>query len=260
MINITMYPVKAKKGQTHSQIINQAEIKGAMPVFHVIAAGDSLKIPGNGDVYHILTMIEGIAKYETDRIVDRFEERVTYCPDPNKNLTIYAETDVQILEIKWQVADGDAAELAEFKTVLPYKQIYRTAKQYRDRNKSEKTISRVMLEQRNIPRFAMGSVETYGPDFILAHDHPMLDQYFFSFPENDAFITIEDEPYRMRGNELLYIPLGSKHGVDVVQQKHCHYMWIDFMVDGTAMHRLDTSHLATGTYRSFTSDGKEADK
>jgi hypothetical protein len=97
----------------------------------------------------------------------------------------------------------------------------------------------------------MGSVETFGPACVKAPAHPMLDQYFFSFPENDAFITIEGEPYRMLGNQLLYIPLGALHGVDVVQKQHCHYMWIDFMVDETAMHRLDTSHIATGTMRTL---------
>lgn len=95
---------------------------------------------------------------------------------------------------------------------------YSLSKQYKDRNKSEKTISRVMLEQRNIPRFAMGSVESYGPDFVRSHDHPMLDQFFVSFPENDMFLLIDYEPYRMMGNEACHIPLGSNHGVDVTEK------------------------------------------
>ena len=250
-MKIMFTPMDTNGQKTCSAPLNPGDISGAVPYQHSIKAGASLTLAGNGSVYHILTLIGGQARFLSSGRDDRITERATYVPSPDQALTIQAETDVVLLEIQWQTAPGDQDELVAFETVFPVVQLYRLAKQYRDRNKSDKTISRVIIEQRTIPRFAMGSVETFGPDCVKAHDHPMLDQYFFSFPENDAFITIEGEPYRMLGNQLLYIPLGSLHGVDVVQNTHCHYMWIDFMVDETAMHRLDTSHIATGTMRTL---------
>lgn len=249
---ITYYPLDLTPAKTGSQVIHTGDIAGATPIHHAVMAGDTLTLPGNSGVYHILVLFTGSARFLTGDFAEIFSERISFVPAPDQDLAITALTDTHLLEISWVIGAGDAAELAEYQTRFPVIDRYKDAKQYRDRNKSDKTISRVMIEQRNIPRFAMGSVETYGPDFVKAHDHPMLDQYFFSFPENDAFITIDGEPYRMRGGELLYIPLGSAHGVDVVQKKHCHYLWIDFMVDDTAMNRLDTSHIATGTMRSFT--------
>ena len=152
--------------------------------------------------------------------------------------------------------ESDYELIREYNTKFPYQMPYSLSKQYKDRNKSEKTISRVMLEQRNIPRFAMGSVESYGPDFVRSHDHPMLDQFFVSFPENDMFLLIDYEPYRMMGNEACHIPLGSNHGVDVTEKKHLHYMWIDFLIDDTSMTRLDTSHIARGVMRDFGEEAK----
>ena len=70
------------------------------------------------------------------------------------------------------------------------------------------------------------------------------------------FLLIDYEPYRMLGNEITHIPLGSNHGVDVTEKKHLHYMWIDFMVDDTSMTRLDTSHIPTGVMRDFTDEQK----
>jgi len=250
-MNITFTAMDANKQATCSAPLNPGDIPGAVPYQHNIQSGDTLTLAGNSGVYHILTLIGGQARFLSGGRDDLIAERATYVPAPDQDVTIQAETAVSLFEIQWQIAPGDTAELAAFQTRFPVIQPYRLAKQYRDRNKSDKTISRVIIEQRTIPRFAMGSVETFGPDCVKAHDHPMLDQYFFSFPENDAFITIEGEPYRMLGNQLLYIPLESLHGVDVVQKKHCHYMWIDFMVDETAMHRLDTSHIATGTMRTL---------
>ena len=47
------------------------------------------------------------------------------------------------------------------------------------------------------------------------------------------------------------------HGVEVVEGKHMHYMWIDFMPDNSAgLARLDASHKPTGLNRSFEEERK----
>ena len=234
-------------------------IPGATPVHHTVAAGSTLSLePFDG--HHVLTVVSGEAEFATDGNEYRFHERVTFVPDPRRAVEIRALTCLQILEIRWaKRRDEDDRLAAEYMTQFPLIQVYRSSKQYRDRNKSEKTISRSCIDQRRIPRFALGSVETYGPDAVKSHDHPMLDQFFFSFPENEMDVLIDFEPVRMSGCELLYIPLGAMHGVDVGEGEHCHYLWIDFYPDNDeALKRLDTAHIPTGRRVEFDASGRRA--
>lgn len=255
MEELKIYSLDANTAVTGSKPICEDYIQGATPVNHTIKAGDEMRFSPCG-AYHIMVLIEGEVTFITGGGEYKWAERVTFVPAHDWDMTIKAATNAQLLEIRWEMIPSDYALIDEYKTQFPYQMPYALSKQYRDRNKSDKTISRVMLEQRNIPRFAMGSVESYGPDFVISHDHPMLDQFFVSFPENDMFLLIDYEPYRMQGNEICHIPLGANHGVDVTEKKHMHYMWIDFMVDSTSMSRLDTSHIATGVMRDFTDEQK----
>ena len=238
--------------QNKSEAILPGHIPGATLYHHSIVAGSELTfVPEN--CHHILILISGDAEFTTDGNSYIFHERVSFVPNPKLSATVKA-----ISNVHWDWKEGDDELAAEYKTQFPHIQIYRNAKQYRDRNKSEKTISRSVIDQRIIPRFCFGSVETYGPDAIKSHDHPMLDQYFFSFPENEMDVLIDFKPYPMKGNELLYIPLGAMHGVDVKAGQHCHYMWIDFYPDNDeALKRLDSSHIATGKHVEFNEKGEK---
>ena len=231
-------------------------IPGCTPWLHSIKAGSTLKFEPD-HCHHILILTQGDAKFASDGNEYIFHERVAFVPDPKLSAEVEALTNVQILEIHWEWKDDEDDKLsAEYNTHFPYISVYRNSRQYRDRNKSEKTISRSVIDQRIIPRFAFGSVETYGIDAVKSHDHPMLDQYFFSFPENEMDVLIDFEPIHMKGNEILYIPLGSMHGVDIKEGEHCHYMWIDFYPDNDeALKRLDSSHISTGKHVEFNADG-----
>ncbi len=257
MEQVQIFSLEADQSVTASRVLCEGMIQGATPINHTVKAGDTLVLEPCG-AYHILVLVAGRVIFRTAGKDYTWEERVTFVPALDQRCEIIAETGAQLLEIRWIMIESDYKLIEEYKdnTQWPYQQPYRTSIQYRDRNKSDKTISRIMLEQRHIPRFAMGSVESYGPDFVKSHDHPMLDQFFVSFPENDMFLLIDYEPYRMMGNEITHIPLGSNHGVDVTEKKHLHYMWIDFMVDDTSMKRLDTSHIPTGVMRDFTDEQK----
>lgn len=255
MEEVKIYSLEADPTVTASKIMCADSIRGATPINHTIKAGDALSLPPCG-AYHIMVLISGSVVFHTQGGEYPWAERVTFVPALEADFTISAQTDAQLLEIRWIMLKSDYALIEEYKTTFPYQMSYALSTQYRDRNKSDKTISRIMLEQRNIPRFAMGSVESYGPDFVKSHDHPMLDQFFVSFPENDMLLLIDYEPYRMLGNEITHIPLGANHGVDVTEKKHLHYMWIDFLIDDTSMTRLDTSHIPTGVMRDFTDEQK----
>ena len=255
MEKLKIYSLEADLQATASRPICENYIPGATLINHTIRAGDCLYFPPCG-AYHIMVLIAGEVVFVTEDKEYSWGERVTFVPALAEAMTVKAKTNSQLLEVHWQMIESDYELIREYNTKFPYQMPYSLSKQYKDRNKSEKTISRVMLEQRNIPRFAMGSVESYGPDFVRSHDHPMLDQFFVSFPENDMFLLIDYEPYRMMGNEACHIPLGSNHGVDVTEKKHLHYMWIDFLIDDTSMTRLDTSHIATGVMRDFGEEAK----
>ena len=254
---IIMEQVDVSRREAAAVELCKGEIPGARPVHHTIPAGQTLKFAGNCEYYHILILIQGKASFTTADRTDVYDTRLTYVPASDADLTIVAETDVQILEIQWDIFPEDSEMLSEYRTEFPVRVPYQDSIQYVDRNKSPKTISRMMIPQRVIPRFSLGSVESYGYDLVKPHSHPMLDQFFFSFPENDMDVLIDGEHIPMGGNMILHIPLGADHGVEVTGDRHMHYMWIDFMPDNElALKRLDSSHIPTGTVRSFDAEEK----
>ena len=230
----------------------KGEIPGTRAMHHIIVKDSELSFLANVGFYHIIVLISGEADFVTDSKTYTFNERVTIVPALDKEIVVRAKEKVNLLEIQWDCATEDKALIDEYKTVFPYVQPYKTSTQYTDPNKSETTISRMTIPHRVIPRFAIGSVENYGVDLVKPHAHPMLDQFFFSFPENDMNVLINGEPVPMGGNELLHIPLGADHGVETPEGKHCHYMWIDFLPDNAkGLKRLDERHHVTGVMRSF---------
>lgn len=236
--------------RTASEQILTGCIEDIIPVTHSILKGDSIVISAD-DYYHVFILASGSATFVTDGEKYVFDNRVTFAPAPDSSVAIQADENVGILEIRIKKLDGDAVLLQEYGTKFPYIMPYYQSMQYWDRHKTQKTIPRIMIEQRNIPRFCMGSCESYGYDEVIAHAHPMLDQYFFSFAENHTLVTIDDQKVDYEGNVLMYIPLGSKHGSQVFEGEHLHYVWIDYFNTPEGMNRLDTVHINTGKTRSF---------
>ena len=235
----------------------KGDIPGARPIHHTVMAGSSVDFAPDTGYYHILILVEGEADFLCAGESYRYDQRVSFVPAAHQPLTLSALTDVQLLEIQWDIFPEDAAMLEEYKTEFPVRVLYKDSIQYIDPNKSEKTISRMMIPHRVIPRFAIGSVESYGYDYVKPHSHPMLDQFFFSFPENNMLLIINGEKIPMGGNEIVHIPLGADHGVEVTGTDHMHYMWIDFLPDNSAgLQRLDERHKPTGTVRDLENEDK----
>ena len=233
------------------------EIPGASPYHITIPAGEVYRLPTDTAHYNIFILVEGQCGMESDGTHADFAERVTFVPAPEAEMTLTAVTDVQLVRIAWDITGIDVALRAEYGTKFPLIVPYATAIQYVDPNKSPKTISRMMIPHKMIPRFAIGSVESYGYDYVKPHSHPMLDQFFFSFPENKMNLIINGEFIPMGGNEIVHIPLGAEHGVEVTGIDHLHYMWIDFLPDNDAgIKRLDERHKPTGTMRDLEKEDK----
>jgi len=249
--------VDTKKAGTHSLELCKGEINGARPVHHKIAEGDDVSFGANVGYYHILILLEGDAVFTTDGKAYHFTDRTTFVSDPKKDLVVKAMSETRILEIQWDEEEGDGEDLKAYNTQFPVVVPYQDSIQYIDPNKSEKTISRMMIPHEIIPRFTIGSVESYGYDIVRPHAHPMLDQFFYSFAENDMEVIIDDGKYNMKGDAIIHIPLGSNHGAEVTDNRHMHYMWVDFMPDKEAgLKRLNFSHRPTGTVRDFANEDK----
>lgn len=236
------------------------EIPGAATNHVTVPTGKMFVLEADETHYHIFILIEGVCTVESGNVTAEFSERVTFVPAPEDTLTLTAKTNTQLLEIIWNITEEDIKLRSDYGTTFPHIQPYATSIQYVDRNKSPKTISRMMIPHKIIPRFSIGSVESYGYDYVKPHTHPMLDQFFFSFPENQMDLIINGEKIPMAGNEIVHIPLGADHGVEVTNTDHMHYMWIDFMPDNKAgLERLESSHKPTGLMRDLETEDKFRD-
>lgn len=236
------------------------EIPGAATNHVSIPSGSVFSLDADEAHYHIFILIEGECTFVSGGVTEEFSQRVTFVPAPEEAMTLTAKTNTQLVEILWDITAEDVRLRAEYGTVFPLIQPYATSIQYVDPNKSPKTISRMMIPHKMIPRFAIGSVESYGYDYVKPHSHPMLDQFFFSFPENNMLLIINGEKIPMDGNVMVHIPLGADHGVEVTGTDHLHYMWIDFLPDNEAgLKRLDERHKPTGTVRDLEKEDKFRD-
>ena len=101
---------------------------------------------------------------------------------------------------------------------------------YTEKIKSPNTVSRTILSKDYIPRVAMGTVETLGPDAVGAHKHPMLDQLFLGLAGNDAVVHADDKAVHFPEFTLLHIPIGSNHWTTVEKGKRMYYEWMDFFL------------------------------
>jgi hypothetical protein len=227
------------------------EIPGATVFYHTIPAGKSIRFPAATEFLRILFLCDGAADFLSGESNTAYNEKAVFVAGPQNAVNVSARRNCHLLEIQWILTPADRKEIDGGTTVFPVTIRYRDAVQYRDPFKSEKTISRAIVPHRVLPRFAMGSVETYGDDLIGKHEHPLLDQFFFSFPENDMDLLLDDLVYPLKGNTLVHIPLGCDHGVSVKANQCAHYLWIDFIAGEEGLVYLDAVHKETGVTRSF---------
>ncbi len=257
---LAMEKIDTSATQMRSLPMVVGEIPGAATNHITVPAGQVFALAADEAHYHIFILISGQCAMESGGVATTFDQRVTFVPAPEATMKLTALTNTQLLEILWDITPEDIKLRADYGTAFPLIQPYATAIQYVDPNKSPKTISRMMIPHKMIPRFAIGSVESYGYDYVKPHSHPMLDQFFFSFPENNMMLIINGEKIPMGGDVMVHIPLGADHGVEVTGTDHLHYMWIDFLPDNdSGLKRLDERHKPTGTVRDLEKEDKFRD-
>ncbi|WP_283610068.1 cupin domain-containing protein [Faecalispora anaeroviscerum] len=229
----------SKTAQAELTLLPQ-EIPGALPCLHVLQKGSHKTLEATGDTLRVLFLIQGKIEFWGRGHKTVYSEKAVYVEHPQEAVTITALENAHLLEIRWLLTENEVQAMEH--ASLPFMQTYEQAQKYRDPFKSEKTISRAIVPHRVLPRFAMGSVETHGTDLIGQHSHPLLDQFFYSFAENDCILLIDSLQHPMKGNTILHIPLGSNHGVFVGETQCAHYLWIDFIPDESGLIYLDEVH------------------
>jgi hypothetical protein len=227
------------------------EIKGASVYYHGMLSGDKVTYENSPDVLKTFFLINGEISFSNGKRNDCFKERASYVADLSEKLEINCLSNAQFIEIQWMLSDNDKRFIKDNKVELPMTQLYYDCEQYRETFKSPKSISRSVIGHHALPRFCMGSNESYGPDRVEPHAHPLLDQFFFSFPDNEVSLLIDDQIQHYPGNTLIHIPLGSNHGVQIEAGKKMNYMWIDFIIDPKGVDYLDEVHQPTGVKEYF---------
>ncbi|MDR1933481.1 MAG: hypothetical protein LBQ57_11760 [Spirochaetales bacterium] len=254
--DVAMVKLDMKESARSSVSMLAGEIPGASVFHHTVPAGGEIRFPEDPAFLRVLFLCGGGAVFSSGNQSRAYNEKAVFIASPKSGVDVTFQDDSHLLEIQWILTDADWKEIQNGAAAFPLTIRYRDAVQYRDPFKSEKTISRAIVPHRILPRFAMGSVETYAEDLIGKHEHPLLDQFFFSFPENDMDLLLDDLVYPMTGNALVHIPLGCDHGVSVTGSQCAHYLWIDFISGEDGLAYLDSVHKETGDTRSFDETGK----
>lgn len=166
------------------------------------------------------------------------ETNTTFIPK-REEVATFSSKSATLLEISLNL---NTSELESVDKKLPMTIRYSEARTYKEDCKSEKTTSRMILEDGVIPRFALGSVETTGPDKVSEHTHPNVDQFFFSLPNSNSFLTVSEESLPFPEKTVMHIPLGSSHGVRVEDKNIMHYLWCDFYLDETTSDYIKSAH------------------
>ncbi|CAK7042191.1 MAG: hypothetical protein ENTB_02069 [Enterocloster aldenensis] len=221
-------------------LMNQ-EIRGTRVCYHQMKKGEQKTCKPWGNGISILILCRG--KVSFDNAEKHFDgtRKSVFVGHPDTDTLITCREEAGILELIRYLSGPERQQLSQSRD-FPYFRVCDEAQRYLEEGKSEKTISRMLIPQRLIPRFAMGSVESHDEDMIKKHSHPMLEQYFFSFEDNNCSILINDGRYPYGGNTLLHIPLGSDHGILSEQGQSIHYIWMDFLFGDDGLTYMDEVH------------------
>ena len=157
-------------------------------------------------------------------------------PNSAQQITIQAAKSdtLHYLKISAELTAQDHEDLQEFpinNTQSVYYAKFFDCQSYSEKIKSPNTVSRTILPNKYIPRVAMGTVQTKGPDEVGAHKHPMLEQLFLGLSKNNCVVYADKAEVAFPEYSVLHIPLGSMHSVSVEEGEQLYYVWMDFFLD-----------------------------
>lgn len=249
---IALFPVQHAADHLRCELpMLEGEIPGACVYYHTMLDRDTAAYAKDPGVLKTVFLLDGVLEIKNTKGMHKLSGRAVYVGDPDQMMEVTSLGCSHFLEIRWALTSEAQVYLRNGGTALPFVQQYDDCEQYRETFKSQKTISRSIIDHHILPGFCMGSNEAYGPDRVEPHAHPLLDQFFFSFSDNDVNLLIDDMVQPLESNTLIHIPLGSNHGVEIPEGKKMHYLWIDFMTDPKGLDYLDEVHIKTGVKERF---------
>ncbi|WP_372937671.1 hypothetical protein, partial [Seonamhaeicola sp.] len=222
--------------QQRSKDILQNEINGVSTTHITITSDVTQKVNINNThkfVYLFIkghgTLFSGGKTYdivpETIMLPNTVED-ITF--KPVKNDTLHY---IKIAVLQTELDKKDIKTFPKENTETIYFKKFTDCKSYTEPIKSPQTTSRTILPNKYIPRVAMGTVRTIGPDAVGAHVHAMLEQLFLGLADNHTIVYADDAQVDFPEHSLLHIPLGSSHSVSVDANKEMYYVWMDFFID-----------------------------
>lgn len=211
-----------------------AEIPGVAVDLISVAANGTYTEPGVDDVAVVWLVLDGQGTMRTGESEYPVQGETIARAPQGWDWTIQGgdADSIHLLRVRQQLTPDDLEDLKshpEFQASAHVKQ-FLECPAYGEAIKSPKTISRTLLPEHYVPRMAMGTVETTGPDEVGAHSHPMLEQLFLGLRGNDITVTADESSANLREHAILHIPLGSHHGAQVAGGKKMHYVWMDFFM------------------------------
>ncbi len=232
----------------YSKSILDNEIKG-IHVAHIAITGENAILDSSKEGYKtIYLFVEGKGNVMAANKSYEIVPETILLPNVVKEIAIKtAKNDtLHYLKISSKLTDQDLLDLKEFpakNTQNVYYAKFTDCKSYTEPIKSPNTISRTILPNKYIPRIAMGTVQTKGPDKVGFHEHPMLEQLFLGLSKNNSVVYADDAKVGFPEYSVLHIPLGSSHSVSVEKDEVMYYVWMDFFLDKKGEEWLKTHNV-----------------
>lgn len=234
--------VSFNAGEKYHGCLMDREIAGTKVSAFSLDPEETIEMPECDGFARILILIAGSALITGSSSGEQpADERDVCVQAPGERVRVTAKDRSVVVELIRELTaeESDSFRLQEG---LPYFADYDKAPTYTEDCKSAKTVSRMLVPARIVPRFAMGSVQTSGDDMVEKHTHPMLEQFFFGMGDNNCTAMLDDLDYPFGADTLLHIPLGSDHGIRSEGDQTVHYYWMDFLFDEEGLAYMDSAH------------------
>jgi len=225
-----------KNALPYSHPILENEIKG-IQVEHVAITSQTEKVDYTKEGFKtIYLFVKGIGTVNAADTNYEIIPETIFLPNIVEKIRIKAVKDdtLHYLKISCKLSIQDFKDLKELpakNTQNVYYAKFEDCQSYIEPIKSPNTVSRTILPNKYIPRIAMGTVKTKGPDKVGAHKHPMLEQLFLGLSKNNCTVYADEAKVHFPQYAVLHIPLGSTHSVSVKKDEILYYVWMDFFLD-----------------------------
>ncbi len=220
----------------YSELILENEIAGIQVAHVALAGGTVVAESARDNCKTIYLFIKGSGRVVAANSSYEIVPETILLPNSVEQISIHADQDAPLhyLKISAELTPQDVLDLQGFparNTQTVYYAKFTDCQPYTEQIKSPNTVSRTILPNKIIPRIAMGTVQTTGPDAVGAHEHPMLEQLFLGLSDNSCVVHANDATAAFSEYAVLHIPLGSRHSVTVDKDKTMYYVWMDFFLN-----------------------------